>query len=193
MGSASSKPPATPEPPQQPPSPTPAPAPSAAPSKQRYRPPKGWISEEEADGYYGRVRDCPRLIARSDSESRRWSGIPNSCTYNRNSRIVACWVDYRGELLEDITRAVRGLDVAKIDFLKVGPYGGEKKNKLVISVVPCTADNREVWKIALKCRDVLRAYQFLHTEVEVREACPDEMKDNPGSKCVEEDDVGDDY
>ncbi|KAF5000264.1 hypothetical protein FGRMN_1896 [Fusarium graminum] len=191
MGSAPSKPPATPEPPQQPA--VPAPAPSAAPSRQRYRRPRGWISEEEADGYYGRVEGCPRLIARSDSESRRWSGMPNSCTYDRNARIVACWVDHRAELLEDITRAIRDLDVAKVDVLKIGPYGGEKKNKLIISVFPCTVDNGKAWRIALECRDVLRAYQFFHTEVEVREATLDEMRDNSGAICVEEDDVGDDY
>ncbi|KAM0344996.1 hypothetical protein ACHAPU_006877 [Fusarium lateritium] len=179
------------------PSTAPASSSQSAPSKSlrepAYEPPGWWISGDESDNYYGGVSGRPRLLARSDSESRRWSGQPNVCRYNRNSRLVALWVDRRGELVDDIMEATADLEVAKIDIFRVGPSGSEKKNKLVISVYPWTTGNTKAWDAAKNCRDVLRNYNFLHTEVEVREARKADMKNSCGAITVESDEEGDDY
>lgn len=127
------------------------------------------VGKREAANYYGTIGSRPKLIARSDYETRRWSKMPSERRQATNHRLITFWHDPSCQLYNQILDVIPDLWVARIDILRVGPRGCPKPVKLVITIWPYTLEKHLAWHLTIGCRAVLRKFGVWDVEVEILE------------------------
>ncbi|KAH7251333.1 hypothetical protein BKA59DRAFT_509451 [Fusarium tricinctum] len=127
------------------------------------------VDKKEAANYYGIIGTRPKLIARSDYKTRRWSKFPSDRKQVTNHGLITLWHDPSCKLYNQILDVIPDLRVVRIDILRVGPRGSPKPVKLAITIWPNTVKGHLAWHLAIGCRTVLRKYGVWDVEVEISE------------------------
>lgn len=143
--------------------------------------------EEEISEYYHGLPSHPRLVARSDAPTAKWS--PREMPYPEwptniskylsnvgNHKIVKVWSANGGELRELIIQEANKLDWCAIDIFRIGYhenecYPGDHLNRPVVLFITLDTDRNtweEAYAVAMKCKEIMEAKKVADVHCEIK-------------------------